>query len=407
MKPRSSVMLAFVLFLCGALVAVETALTAATPSLNGWISAQKETPALWTLDGCALLILMVAFILATYLDSQAQLNKQLVAQQQSATDAARSEVSKLQQQLEETQSAMKDALQRQNETNADLRTFSQTTTAPVLEHISAVNRQIDTIHLALQYHRASLQQVNHQLRDVTVRLEQGATLTGIFDKPVRQITEHEHVLAADPVDNSIETINAPTAVILPGHTIEIAAIPEVETHEDVDTNTAIPVLTADAIMQEVAVEEGAVSVEDYVTPGYVASEDLYLTNEEMALLTAPIVLGSEFRETADAVDSTSEFHWPDDIAARSELQGNGVVDTVAEPLVLTPTPVDNAAAEEPVLADAGEPTSLPHNEHVPILSDDLNRDLTFVGSVDDEAESGDVAESQTNGVDPREWFRKL
>jgi hypothetical protein len=400
-------MLAFVLFLCGALVAVETALTAATPSLNGWISAQKETPALWTLDGCALLILMVAFILATYLDSQAQLNKQLIAQQQSAADAARSEVAKLQQQLEETQSAMKDALQRQNATNADLRTFSQTTTAPVLEHISAVNRQIDTIHLALQYHRASLQQVNHQLRDVTVRLEQGETLTGVFDKPVRQITELEHVLAADPVDDSIETINAPTAIILPGHTIDIAAIPEAVTHEAVDTNTEIPVPTADAITPEVAVEEGAVSVEDNVIPGYVASEDLYLTNEEMALLTAPIVLGSEFGETTDAVDSTSDFHWPDELAVQPNLHGSGVGDTATETLVVTPPPVDSAAAEEPVIADEGEQTSPPHNEHVPILSDELNRDLTFVGSVDDEAELGDVAESQSNGVDPREWFRKL
>jgi hypothetical protein len=400
-------MLAFVLFLCGALVAVETALTAATPSLNGWISAQKETPALWTLDGCALLILMVAFILATYLDSQAQLNKQLIAQQQSAADAARSEVAKLQQQLEETQSAMKDALQRQNATNADLRTFSQTTTAPVLEHISAVNRQIDTIHLALQYHRASLQQVNHQLRDVTVRLEQGETLTGVFDKPVRQITELEHVLAADPVDDSIETINAPTAIILPGHTIDIAAIPEAVTHEAVDTNTEIPVPTADAITPEVAVEEGAVSVEDNVIPGYVASEDLYLTNEEMALLTAPIVLGSEFGETTDAVDSTSDFHWPDEVAVQPNLHGSRVDDTATETLVVTPPPVDSAAAEEPVIADEGEQTSPPHNEHVPILSDELNRDLTFVGSVDDEAELGDVAESQSNGVDPREWFRKL
>ncbi len=395
MKPRSSVMLAFVLFLCGALVAVETALTATTPSLNGWFSAQKETPALWTLDGCALLILMVAFILATYLDSQAQLNKQLVAQQQSAADAARSEVAKLQQQLEETQSTMKDALQRQNETNADLRTFSQTTTAPVLEHISAVNRQIDTIHLALQYHRASLQQINHQLRDVNMRLEQGAILPGAFDQSVRQITELEHVLPADPVDDSIVTINAPTAVILPGCTIDIAA-----NSEAVDTSTEIPVRTANAIWPEVAVE-------DNVIPGYVASEDLYLTNEEMALLTAPIVLGSEFGEPVAAADITSEFHWPDDIAASPELHDKGVVDTVAERLVLTPTPVDNAAAEEPALADAGEPTSLPHNEHVPILSDELNHDLQFVGSVDDEAELGDGAESQSNGVDPREWFRKL
>ncbi len=411
MKPRSSVMLAVVLFFCGALVAVETALTSATPTFNGWITAQKQTPALWTLDGCAVLILMVAFIFASYQDSQVQLQKELAAQQQAAANESRTEVAKLKQQLDNAQAAMKDSVLRQNEMNAELRSFSQAATAPLNEHLSAVNRQIDTIHLALQYHRAGLQQVNHQLRDVNAKLQHTAIASPAEGAP-RQITEIDAVPEPDSDDLDVITLNAATTVIAEPQTIDASTVDEPIADNEFVLEPCVPEAVVQpqdpiyAVPEMPVIEEIPASVaseDQYGLNG--ASESPYVTNEEIALLTAPIVLDGDFAESAEALDGTSDFHWPEEVnypAVDQDTLPNEIdAEKANEEL---PLRVEDSSVSPSVILNsdenhAGNDTPTEIGDAVAVSPEEAAQT-----AVDD---SGKADHKPVISADPREWFRKL
>ncbi len=412
MKPRSSMMLAFVLFLCGALVAIETALTSASPTINGWITAQKQTPALWTLDGCAVLILMVAIIFANFQESQAQIHRELVTQQQLAADEARNEVTKLKQQLEDSQAAMKDSFLRQNETNAELRSFSQANAAPLAEHITAVNRQIDTIHLALQYHRASLQQVNHQLRDVNLKLQHGATIAAAAEGPPRQITEMDAAVLPESDDVEVLTLNAPAAVIAEAQTIDVSGDPVSLSAPPADAVSSQAEQTLEVEQSEFAVvtphsptEPRVAPITEEQWPSYDLPDGTYVTNEEMALLTAPIVLDGDFTETTDQVDGTSEFHWPDELHSDiMDTEPPPGLPTMETAQMESPSPVGlavegiSAAATSEYESEGSDVAPTAADAGIPPAQDEVTEPVQ---------QTVEPAPSSAISADPREWFRKL
>lgn len=366
MKTRTNIYFYF-LSICVALILMVAGaiLQSSSTDTGKMLQAELHNPSLWALDIASILFVILTFWIGIALRNQEVESKRLLDEQQKLRELDAQRTAELLTQLAAQDEQLKLMLNKLDVVESEIQRNSETALLPISDRTNSLQRQMEAVHLALQYQRGDLQQVRHALRAMPV-----ASLLSTD----REITPYTMSITPGSVDSEAESIEIP-------HSPEINlsfSEPQVDYSETISTETLDPVTPQFAYFQEeVGLNTPSLESADY-TPDSI----------EMVAETPQI------DENYSIPQSTL---YPDEQDYDNELITEHQIEPVASSVTdlekLEPAemydPIDNLTADDTPLADA--------------LEDQHRRD---VEAIDSEYSTAPVEAATASDVFPS-WFRDL
>ncbi len=342
MKPRFlfTILLAAIA-LALTLVIAGTALQSNSLQINTMLNAQQKNPALIVLDLAGLLMVAVVLVMGisqnvshtVLADHADRLQEELSTSQKQNQEA----ITKVQNDLLENLKALQTAQTQHAEELHALQSHTEQSLVPLKDHSDTLTRQIDAVHLALQYHRADLQQIRYRLANPAVTQAAAGAIPHEITAPLPEYT-------STPSDI---TANAPDTTIAAPVTIELVNIQA----DTVPMNTAHVNFQAEQSAQQIEtqpIEDQSFEEQPFVLPetnehskteeeaiqqtsdAFPASPST-ITQEEWLMLTKPLSLEEttpsedfsiQYEEAAEAHTQPflSDFLAHNDIPAAAETE---------------------------------------------------------------------------------------
>ena len=169
MKTRTNIYFFFLAIGVAVILMVAGAsLQSSSTNASKMLQVETHNPSLWFLDIASIFFVILTFWIGFALRNQEIENQKLLDEQQKLRELDAQRTAELLTKLADQDEQLKLMLSKLDVVEDEIQRNAETALLPISDRTNSLQRQMEAVHLALQYQRGDLQQVRHALRAMPV-----------------------------------------------------------------------------------------------------------------------------------------------------------------------------------------------------------------------------------------------